>query len=242
MHKPYGDKLPEYDLPKVSDLLFGQSRLSGEIPEAEVYAIMSAPLERLPRLAAYARAAAEHKGISHRGFKVGAAGFVIDPEKRRAAILLGANFTPFPGAPKRCAEMELLEKAYKGGYKRVDAMAVSGPLQTDEESRVVSPTLHPCSECRGLIRLHPLIYPDTMLLTADEEGTTHEVYSMRDFFRLHGSSYFDDRENPYENDQKLEDAIARGWEDDEPRKEALFKRIAGLALGKARSLKSRQVE
>lgn len=237
MARLYEGKLFEHDLPEVRDLLYGPGG-QGHTSSAETHLIMGTPYELLPKLAAHARAAAEQKSISYRKFSVGAAVYVLDPVERRAAILYGANFTPFPGSPKRCAEMEVLEKAYRGGYARVDAIAVSGPLQTDEKSGLVSPTLHPCSSCRDLIRRHPLIYPDTMLLTADETGEAHEVYGMRDFFRLHGTNYFDDREDPYEDDQKLAEAIANGWGDEELRRKALFKRIAGLALERVKNLKS----
>jgi len=233
MARLYEGKLFEQNLPEVSDLLFGGG-YDRPVP-VEVADIMRSPYHLLPELAARARAAAIHRGVSHRDFLVGSAVYVTNQTDRRAAILYGANFTPFPGAPKRCAEMEVLEKAYRGGFDKVYAIGVSGPLQPDQQSRVVSPTLHPCSECRNLLRRHPLVYPDTLLITADETGEEHEVYSMPELFRLHGASYFDEREDLYADDIKLAEAIAMGWGDEQPRS-ALHRRLAALALGKIRNL------
>lgn len=166
----------------------------------------------LPRLAARARQAAEHRAVSYRDFNVGAAVYAIDPVNRRYGFLYGANLTPYQGSPKRCAEMEATEKAEEHRYKKIQAIAVSGPIQS-HASGLISETLHPCDACQVMFRKHPLIYPDTLVLTADETGSAHELYDMREFFRIHGLDFFDDRADRYTDDLRLAEAIKSGWGD-----------------------------
>jgi len=140
-----------------------------------------------PMLADQARLAAEQEAISYRDFHVGAAAYALDQENYRAGIIFGANIKPDKSAPKRCAELMLVQKAETLGYKSIPYLVVSGPLQTDEHSGIISPTLHPCADCRDLFLASPLIEDETVLVTVGEDGETHEMFSVAELLGLHAS-------------------------------------------------------
>jgi cytidine deaminase len=207
MRKFSGDRLPDQDLPEVADVIYDIGGIRQDLSTAQVYEIAAKPYDQLPRLAVQALAAARKEAISYRGFFVGAAAYASDPENMRTALLFGANYKPFEGAPKRCAEMEVLEKAHRRDFKKIRAIAIAGPIQADTVSGVQSETLHPCFECRQALREHPLIYPDTMVLTVDEDGATYETYDMRELYRIHGENFFDGRTDLYGDDVRLEEEM-----------------------------------
>ena len=205
MAKPFEDLRPPATLPPLEDVEweFGHSLHSEQRATRWDASYMASvnTYSSLPELAARAQQATA-EAVSYRNFNVGAALLVSDHETGRYGLFYGANLKPNPNAPKWCAEREALRKAQARGFKKAIALAVSGPLQPDADSGLVSDTLHPCGECRKEFRTNPLICPDTQILTVDDKGSAHELYTITELFRLHGSNFFDDR--PSEEERYLE--------------------------------------
>ena len=141
--------------------------------------------QSLPMLADQARLTAEQEAVSYREFYVGASAYVLDEEHARSAILHGSNLTPYKGAPKRCAELEVVQKAEALGYKKLLYLVVTGPLQPDEHSGVVSSTLHPCFDCRKLFLASSLIEDETVIVPIGENGETSEMFTVAELIALH---------------------------------------------------------
>ena len=94
-----------------------------------------------------------------------------------------------------CAEAVAIQSAYAAGYQEIIGMVIMGNSQLDEHSKVASPTLHPCHECRLLMRKHPIMRNHTRILTAlppplEAEHTTTfrttwELHTLSQILKLH---------------------------------------------------------
>ncbi len=83
--------------------------------------------QQIPRFIDLARRSAEERAVSYRDFKVGASAFAVTDDGSRGAYLFGANNTPYQGAPKDCAEMDILKKVDERGLDWIVGLAIFGP-------------------------------------------------------------------------------------------------------------------
>lgn len=125
------------------------------------------------------------KGVSHRGFRVGA--FAIAHHRYHGywPPFWGANFKKDPDDQTICAELRLVKSAEKAGFDQIVVLAVSGPPQKDEISGRESPTLHPCWRCRELFKESPLIHPKTLIFAVHPEEDIFELRTVEQLIRFH---------------------------------------------------------
>lgn len=140
--------------------------------------------QQLPTFLERARRAAEQHAVSYRDFKVGASAYAIDTTHDTVGFFFGANYKPHEGAPKYCAEMQVLDKAREAGFDKVIAMATFGPSDYGDVNELASPTLHPCADCRALFDKDPLIHNTTLFATSNEKGDI-EMMLAEDLQALH---------------------------------------------------------
>ena len=137
----------------------------------------SDPFERfikvVPRLAQYAREAAELQALNHRGFHVGAAGEVIDPATSTLDVYSRGSTRPNKSKLKVCAEQRLMGKFAELGVQHIPGIVVAGPSDPNEIATVTdfpTPTLHPCNDnclCKVLVGHDEMIVVTT---GTDEPG------------------------------------------------------------------------
>lgn len=127
----------------------------------------------VPRLAQYAREAAELQALNHRGFHVGAAGEVVNPATSMLEMYGRGSTRPNKSKEKVCAEQRLMGKFDELGVQYIPGIVVAGPSDPFEIATVTNvptPTLHPCSDrCLGKV----LVGHDDMLVVTtgvDEVG------------------------------------------------------------------------
>lgn len=110
-------------------------------------------------------------GISYRGFRVGAVAVV--EHDGLVLLMQGTNNSPYRSAPKRCAEMHIMQQLdhlanTTGIQPFVRDMYVAGPSGLDITAQVnglATPTLHPCGDCRQLLIVHPAFHDGTRITT-----------------------------------------------------------------------------
>lgn len=149
----------------------------GRRPEALVY-------KQIPRFIDLAKKAAKEWAVSYRDFKVGASAYAVSLDGLRAAYLFGANNTPYPGAPKDCAEMDIIKKVNQRGLDRIVALAIFGPPDSGTVNRVNTATLHPCDVCRTQFSEDPAVRDDTLFIMGSPSGEI-ELMLAPDLLSLH---------------------------------------------------------
>ncbi len=123
---------------------------------------------------------------NYRNFRVGAAVLVTNGHDLR--IFGGANIMNGKGRPKMCAEQQALKYAHLADYRRILAISVVGKPQKDSESGLLSPTLHPCPECRKLMREMYRLDEDTAIyMLSFEDNGPSELFTLEELIRLHQS-------------------------------------------------------
>lgn len=98
---------------------------------------------------------------------------VLLPDAKEVIFLRGTNNSPYRGAPKRCAEMDILSQ-----IDELTTPDASQPLILDfyiagpddpalslEVNGLESSTLDPCADCRGLMCDHPAVEDTTRFIT-----------------------------------------------------------------------------
>jgi cytidine deaminase len=130
--------------------------------------------QQIPRFIDLARRAAEEHGVSYRDFKVGASAYVVSADGSQGAYLFGANNTPFEGARRDCAEMDILEKAK--AYDHIVALAIYGPSDDPTVNALPTNTLHPCSTCRQLLETSPQVDDETLMITSNPDGAIELMF------------------------------------------------------------------
>lgn len=132
-----------------------------------------------------ARRAAREEGRHYNGFLVGAAVSAIMPNGS-TNVFTGANNSPYKGAPKYCAERKAVERAKAAGAVRIVAMAVVGPLKSDDESGKMGMTLHPCGVCRNGVLRDSLIDNGSVIITVQfNNGDDIDVEMERAVIEVH---------------------------------------------------------
>lgn len=147
--------------------------------------IRYAAVQLIPHLVDLSRQAVDELGESYRGFNVGTAFLVQDTTGGRNGIYFGGNYTPFKGAEWNCAEKRAKERIQAAGFDKVIAMAVAGPVQADSESGLVTPTLHPCGRCRGMMCDCELFDGDTLIVTTTLDESELEIFTLDGLLSYH---------------------------------------------------------
>ncbi len=108
-------------------------------------------------------------GISWRGFTVGSAAWAFRDDASTIADrfrwFYGMNTKPEETGRNICAEPISLNAALAANYTRVVGLLVIGRTQKDEHG-VEHVTLRPCKHCRALMKHHPLVRHDTVIICA----------------------------------------------------------------------------
>ena len=110
----------------------------------------------------------------------------------RWKVFYGMNAKVNSDSRPVCAEPVAIGSAYAAGYTEVIGMVVVGETQEDDQSGLYPPTLHPCHQCRTLMKGHPILTPRTRILTAlPPEGTADipriwELNTFKQILLLHG--------------------------------------------------------
>jgi cytidine deaminase len=144
-------------------------------------------LADLLRLAKIVRRSA----ISYRNFKVGVSAIGVD-KKNCVIILAAANNRKNKSHPKNCAEMQIMRAAQKLGI-RLKLVVVVGRRNTDSGSGKKPLTLHPCHECRKIMRQHinrktGVVGPKTKIITARPRCAVKEVFTPKSLMKYHGEN------------------------------------------------------
>lgn len=132
---------------------------------------------------------------SWRGFKVGAAAFVMyfneQSSSWRYELVHGANAKPAEDNTinvhaEHTLMTKALESALPGEVVSVPFVCVIGDLQPDQQTGFSSPTLHPCGVCReAFMQPDTPIGPQTMFVTASADMRNFEWYSLMALIALH---------------------------------------------------------
>ena len=139
-----------------------------------------------PQLVEEARQAAQHAD-SYRGFGVGAVA-VAQSKSGDLGLFSAANFKPYKDGPKECAEKAVLKKVAEHKFDRVLAIIVSGSDQVDAHSGLDLPTLHPCSDCRGLFSQSDLMDANqSLIMPVRLDEDTFEMYTPAELEALHNT-------------------------------------------------------
>jgi cytidine deaminase len=138
--------------------------------------------QQIPRFIDLAKRAADERAVSYRDFRVGASAYVVSADGSQGAYLFGANNTPFKGAERDCAEMDILNKAK--AYDRIVALAIYGPSDDPTVNALPTNTLHPCSSCRQLLDTSPQVDDETLMITSNPGGII-ELMFVKDLIQLH---------------------------------------------------------
>jgi len=153
-------------------------------------------------MAEQARYAAENDAHSYRGFKVGAAAFVLNAERQETAILAAGNLKSSRHTGKVCAEKKVLQQAKKVGYTWAAALLVAGTTDKElivEVTDAATSTLHPCAECRIAFDTHPLMREDTLIITTGLQLDTYQVHTQAELRKLYESGSLPDGQAPVRN-------------------------------------------
>lgn len=155
----------------------------------QLFRLWEACDQSLYYIALEAREAAD----SWRGFSVSCAvyGFYEKlPEwgESRWVTLRGANTKAIEEGRPVCAEPVGLVNARLAKCSEVIAFLIMGKPQKDSWSGLEPPTLHPCHECRILMKYSKIMRPYTRIITVTppELGIRWEVHTLQQMLRLHG--------------------------------------------------------
>ena len=121
-----------------------------------------------PYLFRQARYMAVEGAQSYRKFHVGAVLLGTKEGEQESEIITGANYKPYPEAPKYCAEMDVLDQAKESGVDRVTALVIAGTSVASkirEVSPFLTPTLHPCGACQSKMQSSDIVDRDTLIFT-----------------------------------------------------------------------------
>jgi cytidine deaminase len=138
-------------------------------------------------------------GISWRNFCVGCCVYAF----KQDVVIFGDHWRAFYGMNTKvaensrnvCAEPVTLGAAYGTGYEEIIGMVIVGQPQPDERGETPL-TLRPCTHCRTLMKAHPLITPQTIIVTAHPppfefdhmDQVTHETHTFGELLALYGES------------------------------------------------------
>jgi cytidine deaminase len=121
---------------------------------------------------------------NYREFRVGAAVLACNGTDYR--IFGGANMMFGKGHQKACAEQQAIKAAYLAGYTEILVICVVGRPQPDDKSGLVSPTLHPCEDCRKLFKSLYRMSDDVLICTFTfEKDGPSELHTLHGLIKKH---------------------------------------------------------
>lgn len=121
---------------------------------------------------------------NYRTFNVGTGALAYNSKDFK--IFGGANIMNGKGHPKVCAEQQAIKNAFLNDYNEILIVCVVGKPQKDDQSGILSPTLHPCWECRKLMKNMYKLLDDTLIVTStfERNGPT-ELFTLQDIIEYH---------------------------------------------------------
>lgn len=128
---------------------------------------------------------------SYRCFCVGCAVYAFREDASRHEdrwrVFCGMNTKVRQDSRPICAEPIALSSAYAATYTEVIGITIVGEPQEDENG-TVHKTLRPCRECRLYMRKHPIIKPETLIITATPAGKNfrHEIHTFHELLEAYG--------------------------------------------------------
>lgn len=165
-----------------------------------------------PHMVSRAREAAHEKGVSPRGFLVGAAVMAIIEETHEMRIIEAAN-SKRKHKTKVCAEHRALGLARKQGLRLATGIVVVGPSDPEQVGSVtdiITPTLHPCRECQNRFLEDELMRKDTLILTSGLERDIYQIHTADEIWNHH-----DDQ-----NHSRIDEPVMHGFDKWDRRVEA----------------------
>lgn len=144
-------------------------------------------ISSVPYMMYQARAAVRHSAHSYRGFLVGASAYAVRTHDGDTAVVSAGNLKN-EHKSKVCAERKALALAKKAGFERIVGLVVAATTDLDLIEGVSgrkTPTLHPCADCRSMFHDHPLMRPDTLVVTTGLDTNryqVHDVSELVDFY------------------------------------------------------------
>ena len=138
----------------------------------------------------------QQRGISHRNFCVACAVWAFREDASSFASrwkwFFGVNSKVLSDSRNTCAEPVALTSAHTEFYSEVPGMLIVGETQADEDG-IVYPTLRPCKHCRLLLQNHPLVTPETIIVTArlphkiiaTFSDTIHEIHTLAELLEAY---------------------------------------------------------
>ena len=135
----------------------------------------------------FARHAATTEAKSYRGFHVGCAVLARNPTTQRHKIFWGGNEKLEKNGRKVCAERRAVLRAIGEGYTYIVALAVTGPNQRDDVSKVMARTLHPCHECRMFLDQLKGMAHDRLIITQQLPIGPREEWPFGVILEMHGT-------------------------------------------------------
>lgn len=116
--------------------------------------------------------------ISWRNFNVGCAVLAFRQDaysyESRWRVFYGMNTKVQQDARNICAEPIPINAALSAAYTEIIGMVVVGMPQADNKGEHL--TLRPCAHCRQLMKHHPLVTPETVIITAVPVVDEAEVF------------------------------------------------------------------
>lgn len=134
----------------------------------------------------YAAREARDRAEHYNGFNVGSFAVACN-EEGSIGEFTGANRNLYPGSnpTKKCSEQAVFEEVISQHQDRLLLVATSGPVQPDTQSRLVTPTLHTCGECRGEALKLDIVKWDSLLCTVSPDEDSVEVYTYANYLQMH---------------------------------------------------------
>lgn len=137
------------------------------------------------------------KGISWRNFLVGSSMYAFRQDVYEYSahwkVFRGMNTKVKEDSRNVCAEPISLNAAMSEGYNWIVGMVIVGFPQKDDKD-ILHLTLRPCSHCRMLMKNHPLITPETIIVTANpppvgseekEVEIVHEIHTFAELLKAY---------------------------------------------------------
>ena len=132
---------------------------------------------------------------SYRKFNVTATGIYVPEygDEGKLIMITRANEKPNFHCRKRCAELKVMQLASEA-KRRLQALVVIGTPQRDDDSLVLSATLHPCRVCRRAMWYYyfeelQVISDETRIITVRPDFSVIENQTLLQLLKIHGEDY-----------------------------------------------------
>jgi cytidine deaminase len=123
----------------------------------------------------------DDRTFSYRGFRVGTTLMAMVDGTKEIGIFSHGNLKKQSHTDKVCAERKALQRAQKAGFTRAIGLVVAGTSDREAIAAVSmrpTATLLPCEDCRHRFREHPLVTPDTLVISTGLERDIYQVHTV----------------------------------------------------------------